>query len=304
MNATPKRPRISAFPKCYVDALSTGKMDLFEWIGMSVALGAEGLEMYDRFFASDDAAYRKRVRDAIERTGQVCSMLCVSPDFTHPDRAFRAAQVEQHKKAIDLAAALGAACCRVLSGQRRTDVSRSDGVKWVVESIRQLLPYAESRGVILSMENHYKDGFWEFPEFAQKADVFLEIVEQIDSPWFGVQYDPSNAVVAGDDPVALLERVKHRVRSMHASDRYLESGTSLEEMKQADGTLGYPKNLHHGVVGRGMNDYDAIFRILSETGYSGWISIEDGVNGMDEMKESIDFLKSKIARYWGAAPAI
>jgi sugar phosphate isomerase/epimerase len=304
MNATPKWPKISAFPKCYVDALSTGKMDLFEWIGMSVDLGAEGLEMYDRFFPSDDAAYPKRVRGAIERTGQVCSMLCVSPDFTHPDRTFRAAQVEQHKKAIDLTAALGASCCRVLSGQRRTDVSRSNGVRWVVESIRQLLPYAESRGVILSMENHYKDGFWEFPEFAQKADVFLEIVEQIDSPWFGVQYDPSNAVVAGDDPVALLERVRHRVRSMHASDRYLEPGTSLEEMKQADGTLGYPKNLHHGVVGRGMNDYDAIFRILRETGYSGWISIEDGVNGMDEMKESIDFLKAKITQYWGPIPAI
>src|SRR5512137_26440 len=167
-------------------------------------------------------------------------MLCVSPDFTHPDREFRSAQVEQHKKAIDLAAELGAACCRVLSGQRRPGVSRADGVRWVVESIRQLLPCAEAKGVVLSMENHYKDGFWEFPEFAQKADVFLEIVEQIDSPWFGVQYDPSNAVVAGDDPVGLLERVKHRVRSMHASDRYLEPGTSLDDMKQADGTLGYP----------------------------------------------------------------
>ena len=304
MNQTANRPKVSAFPKCYIDALSTGKMDLFEWIRMSVDLGAEGLEMYDRFFRSNDAAYRKRIRDAIEQTGQACSMLCVSPDFTHPDPAFRAAQIERQKQAIDLAAALGASCCRVLSGQRRTEVSRTDGVRWVVESIRQLLPHAEARRVVLSMENHYKDGFWEFPEFAQKADVFLEIIEQIDSPWFGVQYDPSNAVVAGDDPVELLKRVKHRVKSMHASDRYLDPGTSIEDMKQADGTLGYPKNLHHGVVGRGLNDYDAIFRILRETGYSGWISIEDGVNGMDEMKESIDFLKAKIGRYWGEAPAI
>ena len=304
MNRIANRPKVSAFPKCYIEPIVSGEMDLFDWIEMSSQLGAEGLEMYDRFFRSDDAAYRKRVREAIEQTGQVCSMLCVSPDFTHPDPGYRAGQIERQKRAIDLAVALGASCCRVLSGQRRPDVSRADGVRWVVGSIRQLLPYAESKGVVLSMENHYKDGFWEFPEFAQKADVFLEIVGQIDSPWFGVQYDPSNAVVAGDDPVELLRQVKHRVKSMHASDRYLDPGTSIEDMKQADGTLGYPKNLHHGVVGRGLNDYDAIFRILREIGYSGWISIEDGVNGMDEMKESIDFLKAKIARYWGAAPAI
>ena len=172
MNRTANRPKVSAFPKCYIETISSGEMDLFEWIEMSKALGAEGLEMYDRFFRSEEASYRKRVRDAIEGTGQACSMLCVSPDFTHPDRAFRAAQVEQHKKAIDLAASLGAACCRVLSGQRRTDVSRSDGVKWVVESIRQLLPYAESRGVILSMENHYKDGFWEFPNSPRRRTCF------------------------------------------------------------------------------------------------------------------------------------
>ena len=30
MNQTANRPKVSAFPKCYIDALSTGKMDLFK----------------------------------------------------------------------------------------------------------------------------------------------------------------------------------------------------------------------------------------------------------------------------------
>ena len=101
-----------------------------------------------------------------------------------------------------------------------------------------------------------------------------------------------------DDPVEFLGRVKDRVITMHASDRYLEPGTSLPDMRQEDGTLGYPKSLCHGVVGQGLNDYDAIFKILSETGYRGWISIEDGMNGMDEMKASIEFLEEKISRYY------
>ncbi len=55
------------------------------------------------------------------------------------------------------------------------------------------------------------------PEFAQKQDVFLELLDAIpDRTHFGVQYDPSNAIVAGDDPIALLRAVADRVVSMHA----------------------------------------------------------------------------------------
>ena len=107
-----------------------------------------------------------------------------------------------------------------------------------------------------------------------------------------MQYDPSNAIVAGDDPIALLRAVADRVVSMHASDRYLAEGTTLDDLRQTDGTLGYSPNLRHGVTGKGLNDYDAIFRILAEHRYHGWVSIEDGMNGMDEMAESLAFLRA------------
>jgi hypothetical protein len=115
----------------------------------------------------------------------------------------------------------------VLSGQRRPEIARADGVAMAAECITSLLPTAERWGVTLVLENHYKDGYWQYPEFAQRADVFLELLDAIPaSPFFGVNYDPSNALIAGDDPLALLEAVKGRVVSMHASDRYLEGGTS------------------------------------------------------------------------------
>ena len=292
-----KRPRVAAFPKCYLDQMARGEMDVLEWIEMSKDLGAEGLEMYLPWLPRDPGALR-RVRGAIEATGQSCPLLCFSPDFTHSDPAYRRTQIEEQKRAIDVSVELGVSCCRTLSGQRRPEVSRADGVRWVVECIREALEYAAARKVVLAMENHYKDGSWEYPEFAQKSDIFLEIIGKIDSPWFGVQYDPSNAVVAGEDPARVLNQVRHRVVSMHASDRYLEPGTSLEDMIQADGTLGYPKNICHGVTGQGMNDYDAIFTILKAISYDGWISIEDGMSGMDEMKASVLFLKEKIAQYF------
>jgi sugar phosphate isomerase/epimerase len=151
----------------------------------------------------------------------------------------------------------------------------------------------------LGLENHYKDGFWLFAEFAQKQDVFLDLLERIPkSNHFGVQYDPSNAVVAGDDPVQLLEKVLDRVVSMHASDRHLTPGSTLADLKNAEGSAGYSSILVHGVTGKGLNDYDAIFRLLRSVEYSGWISIEDGMNGMEEMQESLQFLHRKVNEYY------
>jgi sugar phosphate isomerase/epimerase len=192
------------------------------------------------------------------------------------------------------------AVCRILSGQRYPDVGVEEGVAWVAEAIEALLPVAREYDIILGLENHYKDGYWAYPEFAQKMDVFLRVLEAVpERRYFGVQYDPSNAIVAGDDPIELLARVADRVVSMHASDRYLAEGTTLAELRQSDGTLGYSPNLRHGVTGQGLNDYDKIFSMLAAAGYDGWVSIEDGMNGMDEMRASLAFLHQMRAKYFG-----
>jgi len=281
-----------------MDALCvTRTLSLPEWIALAATLGVDGVEMYPGFFESFEAAYVERIRAALEAAGLEAPMMCASPDFTQPDPGARRAEVEREEAMIDLTAALGGRFCRVLSGQRREGVSRADGVRWTVECITALLERAEARGVVLNMENHYKDGYWRFPEFAQHLDVFLEIVARIDSPWFAVKYNPSNAIVAGEDPLAVLDAVKHRVVSMHASDRYLARGT-LEDLKTRDGQAGYAKGLEHGVIGQGLNDYDAIFSTLRAEGFDGWISIEDGLDGMDELRQSVAFLRAKVARHF------
>jgi sugar phosphate isomerase/epimerase len=298
-------PSISAFPKCFIDQIAGARtMTVFEWIEMARSLDADGLEMYEGFFTSLDHAYIDRVGEAIRRAGFEMPMLCCSPDFTNPDPEGRKRAVEHEAEMIRVTRRLGGhgAVCRVLSGQRYPDLSRRQGVEWVVSAIRQLLSVAHEYDIVLGMENHYKDGFWKYPEFAQKRDVFLEILNAIpDREYFGVQYDPSNAIVAGDDPVELLELVAARVVSMHASDRYLAEGATIEELRQSDGTLGYSPKLCHGVTGKGLNDYDAIFGILSATNYHGWISIEDGMNGMEEMAESLAFLRRMCDKYYPEA---
>ena len=292
------RPKLAAFPKAFMDSLCvTGEMSLRQWIDLAATLNVDGLEFYMDFLDLRDPAKWPVIRRAVQDQGMSIPMMCCSPDFTHPDPAFRQEQVAKERAWIDMTAALGGKFCRVLSGQRRPEVSRAEGIQYAVECIEACIPHAASHGITLIIENHYKDNYWQFPEFAQKADVFCELVERIQSPHFGVNYDPSNTILAGEDPLDLLERVKHRIVTMHASDRYLIEGT-IDDLRKEEDSVGYAKRLRHGVIGKGLNDYDAIFSTLSSVGFSGWISIEDGVNGMDELRESVAFLRRKIGEYW------
>ncbi len=294
-------PKISAFPKCYLDDIANGRMSVFEWIEMAKQLDADGLEMYTGFFTSLDDEYISRVGDALDRAEFAMPMLCCSPDFTNPDREQRKREVAREAEMIRMTRRLGGprAVCRVLTGQRYPEVSWQQGREWVLSAIEELLPVAREHDVVLGLENHYKDGFWKYAEFAQEMSRFLDIINSIaDRKHFGAQYDPSNAIVAGDDPIELLRAVAGRVVSMHASDRYLAEGTTLEGLRQSEGSLGYSANLRHGVTGKGLNDYDSIFRILAAHKYEGWISIEDGLNGMAEMAESIAFLRNMGRKYF------
>ncbi|OGD22432.1 MAG: myo-inositol catabolism protein IolH [Candidatus Aminicenantes bacterium RBG_16_63_16] len=291
-------PKIAAFPKAFMDELClTGAMTLRQWIELAASLGIAGLEFYSGFLGLKDPAGWPEARRMAADGGLSIPMFCCSPDFTHPDPAFRRKEIDAEKHWIDATAALGGQYCRVLSGQSRPELSREEGLGYAAECIQACLEHAGPMGITLTIENHYKDNYWKFPEFAQKMDLFCALVGRIESPHFGVNYDPSNAYVAGDDPLELLERVKGRVVTMHASDRYLAQGT-LEDLKKTDGVEGYARVLKHGVIGEGLNDYDRIFSTLRGVGFDGWVSIEDGTEGMDQLRRSVAFLRGKIARYW------
>lgn len=294
---------LAVFPKCYLKQLcKTGEMTVDQWLDLAADLDVDGYEFYWGFTPADSPAELERIRRRVEDQGRSIPMMCYSPDYTSPDAAIRQAEVEKQKAAIEATALLGGSYCRVLSGQRRPDVPVAMGIAWVAACIHALLPVAAAHNVTLILENHYKDDFWQYPEFAQKMDVFLQLLDAIGPhPNFGVNFDPSNAIVAGDHPLTLLEAVLPHVVTMHASDRFLEGGT-IETLMELDKSAqeGYASMLQHGIVGQGMNDYDAIFSLLKKRNFAGWISIEDGIDpvvGFAHLEASANFLRQKMNAY-------
>src|SRR5688500_1864702 len=111
--------------------------------------GVEGVEIYPGFFESLEPDYLDRVKQHLNARNLEAPMMCASPDFTIPDPEARRGEVEREKEIIEVTARLEGRFCRMLSGQRREEVSRADGVRWTVECITSLLDYAADRNVVL-----------------------------------------------------------------------------------------------------------------------------------------------------------
>jgi len=298
-------PRLAAFPKGFFDLLIARQMSVFEWIQYAGQLDLDGVELYPQFLDAFDSGYLANIRRTADAEGLGLPMMCHSPDFTRPDPDDRRAEVERTKLMIVATAELGGGYCRVLSGQNRPGLVEAEAIKWVIDCLWQLESSAKDAGVLMCMENHYKDGLWEYPEFAQSHRRYFAILDGVDSPWLKVQYDPSNAIVAGEDPYLLLDRVLPRIATVQASDRYLEGG-SIEDLQaiDRDPQHGYAPYVKHGVIGQGLNDYDRILGTLARAGYDGWVSIEDGDGatvevGLDNLRRSAEFLRAKFAQYFG-----
>jgi len=276
-------------------------MSVEQWIDTSSELDVDGLEFYWPFTPAN-ADQRRRIAARVAAQNRSIPMMCYSPDFTQPEREVRDKEVRKQENVLLACTDLSIRYCRVLSGQRRPGLDRDEAILWVADCIHQLLPLAERLGIVLILENHYKDNFWEFPEFAQHSDVFVDLLNRIGKhPNFGVNFDPSNTLIAGEDPIELLRMIKGHVVTMHASDRYLEAGTLTDLQRiDVDPMTGYSTLLKHGVIGCGLNDYDRIFAILASSGFAGWISIEDGADpacGMEQLALSATFLRKKMTEY-------
>ena len=139
------------------------------------------------------------------------------------------------------------------------------------------------------MENHYKDGMWRYPEFAQPEDIFLEIVDRIDSPYFRRAVRPverdgrrlRSGAISGEGPP--------RVVTMHASDRFLAPGATLDDLRTADGIDRLlRRSCGMARPARGSTTTTPSSACSPSVGFTGWISVEDGMNGLDELRRSVD----------------
>jgi sugar phosphate isomerase/epimerase len=221
-------------------------------------------------FGASDVA---RVHELSARTGVAISGLGFYPNPLSPDAAESALAVAHLGKVIDAAAELGVGVVNSFVGR---DPSKSIDDNWprFLEVWRPLVSHAESRGVRVGIENcpmlFTRDEWPGGKNLATSPSVWRRMFEDVPSPSFGLNFDPSHFVWQQMDYLAPLAEFRDRLVHVHAKDARIDRAAL-----DAHGVLSYPK-LWHTPKLPGMGDvhWGSFLGALADAGYDGPVAIE------------------------------
>jgi sugar phosphate isomerase/epimerase len=272
------KPTIAWMPVRYIHPILQGQMTLWDWLRQAPVFGVQAVEIYHAFLSD---AILPALKAELNALGLRVSQITCAPDFTHPDPAVRRAELDAMRQRVDWAAELGADAVRTTAGMRHEGVDPDDAARYAADCMVALAEYAVPCGVYPCYENHYKDRLWTREDFSFKTERFLQVFERIEPTPVRVNFDFANPLMTGADPVALLQRVAHKVHHVHAGDRL-------------------PGEYQHSVLGEGAVPFEPLLRILKERGYAGYLSIEDGqAQGDEGFRRSLAFLRAQVNAVWG-----
>jgi sugar phosphate isomerase/epimerase len=266
--------KLSCLPVSFFDDIIEKRISIGQWAEMGASLGLDAIDISILFLPDHSSAYLTQVRNEIEDAGMRVAMVTTYPDFTHPDPNQRVKELELEREAIAVAAEIGAEIVRVTAGQAHPDTVRELGIQWAVKGLHQLMETTRESEIRLVYENHAKPGAWQYTDFSQPPDIFLEIVRRTEDLNLGVNFDTGNATAFAEDPLDLLEQVIDRVISVHASDT------------QRKGVL------QHVLLGTGATPYPSIFSRLKRANWDGWICMEEAsFCGREGVKAASDYIR-------------
>jgi sugar phosphate isomerase/epimerase len=266
--------RLSCLPVSFFQSIVDGQMSVPEWLAFAKEIGLDGTECSLAFVEPIGRLSGAEMRRFCDQAGVPVSMVTCHPDYTNPDPAERARNLEDMERNLRLAVELGAPLIRVLSGQRHPGVSDDQGVAWAVDGLRRTAEVGDRLGVRLAIENHTKSFFWTYFDFAQRGEVLLRILDGLRDTSIGVNFDSANPLVAGEEPLPLFEQVKDRLAILHVADT-----AQRGEFKFCR-------------IGTGIAPIAEVFRRARAAGYDGWVSIEEASRtGPDGFRDAVRFVR-------------
>ena len=177
----------------------------------------------------------ERIADAKRQLvahGLVVSDLGASAQMHDMDPAKHAAQLDEARRFIDLAQALGAPYVRVFGNEYVKDVPRDKMLAHIAGALHELGDYAKGKGVTVIIESH--GDFTDSP-------ALLEILQRADSPNVALLWDAHHTFVAGkEEPEDTVAKLGRYIRHTHLKDsvpsgndrRYVLTGTGEVPVKR------------------------------------------------------------------------
>ncbi len=205
--------------------------------------------------------------------GVSISSLCYYPNMMDPDLEKRSKYISHLYKLIDASALLGVNMVTTFAG-RNPLKNVTENLELIKEVWPPIIKYAESVGVKIGIENCpmlFTEDEWPGGQNIMSTPaVWRKIFEVIDSPNFGINYDPSHFVWQQIDYIKPIYEFKDKIFHVHYKD------IKVYQDKLADvGVMATPlQYMSPKLPGLGDVDWAKYVSALTDIGYKGYTCIE------------------------------
>jgi sugar phosphate isomerase/epimerase len=217
------------------------KLTLFDFVDDCAKFQLEGTELTAYYFPTEiTPEYLRKLKAHCFRRGLDISGTAIGNDFGHPEGETRKKQIDSAKKWIEHSEVLGAPVIRIFAGNQQKGSTPEQAHKLMASAMEECCEYAGQHGVFLALENHGGP--------TATADGLLKLVNDVKSPWFGVNLDTGN--FQSDDVYGDIERVAKYAINVQVKVDVRQKGKK-EPM-----------------------DFQKLAKIMRDSGYRGYIVLE------------------------------
>lgn len=228
-------------------------MTMDDFLERAKALGVDGVSLESCFFPSFDASYFADLKAKLDSYGFERVYAWGHPDGL--ERGQNEAAFKDMCKNIPNAKQIGADVMRVCgSSLMFRNEPHGPQIKALSAQFKEAIKIAEEYGIKLAVENHID----------YTADEILQLLEEVDSPNFGVNFDTGNFLRLLDDPIAGMEKLAPYVFATHIKDLLPNPNAKPTDWFFFSGVP----------VGKGLINNLKLAEILKKNNYKGFLAVE------------------------------
>lgn len=226
---------------------------LQEFLHFSELMGVDGVSLESCFFPEFSSNYLSEVKSWLDQRG-----LDRVYAWGHPDGLEGGNNQEEFDSMmqhIHHAKAVGADVMRVVGSSLMFRFEPHEPqLEKLAEMFKVAVKEATSNGVKLAIENHID----------YNSDEILWLLNEVDSPYFGVNFDSGNFLRVLDDPVKAMQKLAPHVMATHIKDMLPVPGVSVDEWYFFSCVP----------TGKGLIDNQRIAQLLVDQNYQGSFAVE------------------------------
>lgn len=229
--------------------------------------GFDAIELYRACeFVTPNVEEAKKIGAYAAEKGVAISCISVGANFVKEDCS---EEIERIKKYVDVAKAVGTPYLHHTLGSVMNHagmgMSNHTAISRIVAALKPLCDYAESQGIMVINENQ---GF-----FTNGVAFFEELIGRLNHNCYGLVADMGNILFVDEQPDRFIGRFAPWIKHIHVKDYLYKPGSGLypgEEWRMTrDGNW-----IYDTIIGYGAIDFAKSFRILKQSGFTGYYSME------------------------------